>query len=69
GVLRSLSLNFIKNGQLEQRFGKDLNWLASLRRLGDYGETAHVTESSAKQALELATQFVVQAKSLLQDGT
>ena len=67
GVLRAISLNFIKNGQLEQRFGKALNWLASLRQLGDYGETNHVTQTSAEQAVIIATEFVAQIKLLLQE--
>ena len=69
GVLRAISLNFIKTGQLDQRVGKDLNWLAELRQVGDYGETKHVNQELAEQALSFATQFVTQIKTLLENQT
>lgn len=65
GVLRAISLNFVKTGQLEQHFGKELNWLAELRQLGDYGETHHVPKESAERAMTVARQFLAQIRSLL----
>ncbi|MEM1253636.1 MAG: HEPN domain-containing protein [Cyanobacteria bacterium P01_H01_bin.21] len=66
GVLRAISLNFVKTGKLDRRVGQDLNWLAELRQVGDYGETRHVSQTSLKQAIAIATQFVEQIRVLLQ---
>ncbi|MEM7066140.1 MAG: HEPN domain-containing protein [Cyanobacteria bacterium P01_B01_bin.77] len=57
GVLRAVSLNFVKTGQLDRHYGRDLNWLAELRQVGDYGESRHVTIEEAQTAISVAQSF------------
>ncbi|ASC72996.1 hypothetical protein XM38_039570 [Halomicronema hongdechloris C2206] len=33
GVLRAISLHFVKTGALDKTYGRDLNWLAELRQI------------------------------------
>lgn len=42
GVLRGISLHFVKTGLLDRSYGRDLNWLAELRQIADYGELQNV---------------------------
>jgi uncharacterized protein (UPF0332 family) len=66
GVLRAISLNFVKTGQLDKNVGRDLNWLAELRQIGDYGELRRVSRTDAVRALEIASNFVGIVDSLLE---
>ncbi len=68
GVLRAISLNFVKTGELDRSIGRDLNWLAELRQVGDYGEVRRVTSTEAEQALEITADFIAQTRSLLARG-
>ena len=68
GVLRAISLNFVKTGELDRSIGRDLNWLAELRQVGDYGEVRRVTSTEAEQALEITANFIAQTRSLLEKG-
>lgn len=65
GVLRAISLNFVKTGRLDRRHGKNLNWLAELRQVGDYGESRHVTIDEAQKAISVSNSFLEQVRSLL----
>jgi uncharacterized protein (UPF0332 family) len=66
GVLRAISLNFVKPGKLEKRYGRSLNWLAELRQVADYGEIQSVSASDVKNAIAEASQFLTQVHQLLQ---
>lgn len=65
GVLRAISLNFVKTGELPRSLGRDLNWLAELRQVADYGELRNVSVPDAQQAIAIASQFLDQACQLL----
>jgi uncharacterized protein (UPF0332 family) len=65
GVLRAISLNFVKTGRLAKNYGRDLNWLAELRQVADYGETKSISLSEAEKALNAAEQFINLANQLL----
>jgi uncharacterized protein (UPF0332 family) len=54
GVLRAISLSFVKTGRLAREFGQNLNWLAELRQLGDYGDVRHVAKEEAMRALQVS---------------
>lgn len=66
GVLRAISLNFVKTGQLDRSTGKDLNWLAELRQLSDYGELRRVSRANAEEALVIAARFMSAVQSVLE---
>lgn len=65
GVIGAIHKHFVKPGVLEKRVGKNLNWLFELRSLGDYGVTGHVPQEEARQAIQVAGEFVVQVKLFL----
>ncbi|MDA3832804.1 MAG: HEPN domain-containing protein [Spirochaetales bacterium] len=65
GVIGAIHKHFVKPGVLEKRVGKNLNWLFELRGLGDYGVTGHVPQEEARQAIQVAGEFVVQVKLFL----
>jgi uncharacterized protein (UPF0332 family) len=66
GVLRAISLNFVKTGQLDRTVGRNLSWLAEIRQVGDYGELRRVSSADASRALEIANNFVAIVDSLLE---
>lgn len=65
GVLRAISLNVVKPGLLDQRYGRDLNWLAELRQPADYGELRNVSLADAEEAIQIADRFLNQVQILL----
>jgi uncharacterized protein (UPF0332 family) len=65
GVLRAINLNFVKTGQLDQSIGRNLNWLAELRQVGDYGETRRVSRPQAERAVAATAAFIAEVKSRL----
>lgn len=65
GVLRAISLTFIKAGRLDKSHGKNLNWLAELRQIGDYGEARRVTTDEARRAISIAKDFLTQVRLIL----
>lgn len=65
GVLRAVSLNFVKTGKMPKAYGRDLNWLAELRQIADYGETRDVTAADLERAIETTEQFLDQVRQLL----
>ena len=68
GALRSIGLNFVKTGKLDRVFGQNLNWLAEVREVGDYGEIRRVDIETADQAIVKATAFLGQVKQLLEQS-
>jgi uncharacterized protein (UPF0332 family) len=65
GVLRAISLNFVKTGELPKSLGRDLNWLAELRQVADYGELRSVSMTDAQRAITIAQQVLHQVQQLL----
>ncbi len=49
---------FIKTGKFDVQYGKNLNWLFELRSVGDYGVTTHVSSADAKNAIQIAEDFI-----------
>jgi uncharacterized protein (UPF0332 family) len=64
GVIAFIHREFIRAGKLDQKHGKNLNWLFELRNIGDYGVTLHVSQTDAEKAIEAAEDFVTAAKTL-----
>lgn len=69
GVIASIHQRFVKTGKLDEKYGKDLNWLFELRGVGDYGATTHVSQQDAAKAIKAAASFLSATKSLIQDAT
>ena len=53
-------------GKLDKEYGRNLNWLFELRSVGDYGVVIHVTAEDARQAVEIANEFLVAVQNILQ---
>ncbi|MBF2037416.1 MAG: HEPN domain-containing protein [Leptolyngbyaceae cyanobacterium T60_A2020_046] len=58
GVLRAINLNFVKTGQLPRDLGRDLNWLAELRQIADYGELRNISMTDAQKGIAIAEQVL-----------
>jgi len=69
GVIASIHQRFVKTGKLDEKCGKDLNWLFELRGVGDYGATTHVSQQDAAKAIRAAANFLSATKSLIQEAT
>ena len=69
GVIASIHQRFVKTGKLDEKYGKDLNWLFELRGVGDYGATTHVSRQDAANAIRAAENFLSATKSLIQEAT
>ena len=65
GVLRAINLHFIKTGELDRSFGREINWLAELRQVGDYGEIRHVEIGDVNRSIEQAEAFLTQINFML----
>lgn len=65
GVMRAINLEFVRTGELDRSFGQELNWLAELRQVGDYGEICHMDRASAERAIEQAEAFLDQVNLVL----
>lgn len=63
GVISAFHREFVREGKVDARVGKDLNWLFELRGIGDYGETRHVTAEETYKAVDAAEHII----STLQD--
>ena len=57
GVIAAIHQRFVKTGKLDQKLGRYLNWLFELRGVGDYGETRHVPQADAENAIVAAEEF------------
>jgi uncharacterized protein len=58
GVINGVNQLFVKTGRLSTELGRDLSWLFDLRLIGDYGETRHVPEEEAREAVQTAKRLV-----------
>ncbi len=65
GILRAINLHFVKTGELDRNFGKEINWLAELRQVGDYGEVRHVEIGDVNRAIDQAEAFLTQVNIML----
>jgi uncharacterized protein (UPF0332 family) len=65
GMVAAIHKHFVKPGHLDTACGKELSWLFQLRTLGDYGETNHVTEPDAQQAVQAAGRILKAIRSLV----
>ncbi len=65
GILRAINLQFVKTGELDRSFGKEINWLAELRQVGDYGEIRHVETEDVNRAIDQAEAFLTQVNIML----
>ena len=65
GILRAINLQFVKTGELDRSFGREINWLAELRQVGDYGEIRHVEISDVSRSIEQAEAFLTQVNLML----
>ena len=68
GVIRGVHLHFVKSGELDKGLGRDLNWLAELRVVGDYGETRRIPEVECRKAIDTA-RALVEALSAIAEST
>jgi uncharacterized protein (UPF0332 family) len=60
-VVAAVHQKLVKTGQLDEKLGKDLNWLFELRSVGDYGVTVHVPRQDAEKAIEAAAEALLHA--------
>lgn len=65
GVIASVHEKFVKTGELDKSFGKDLNWLFELRSTADYGEIYHVGKDESKEAIKTAEMVSRELKRLM----
>ena len=65
GVIAAVHQRLVNTGKLPRQCGRDLNWLFELRTIGDYGETRHVPQKDAEQAIEAAAGFLQAIKALI----
>lgn len=67
GVIAAIHRDFIRTGQLDKRYGRDLNWLFELRGIGDYGAIVHVSRQDAEKAIRAAEEFLIAIRRLLDE--
>jgi uncharacterized protein (UPF0332 family) len=65
GVITHMHKDYIRTGLLPQEMGRILNWLFSLRNVGDYGGPAHVDPEQAEVAVMSTRRFVEAIDTLL----
>ena len=65
GVIAAIHKYFVKEGKLDPKFGKDLNWLFEVRGVADYGETLHVSKEEVREAIRTAESFFEAVKQLM----
>ena len=65
-MINGVHQHFVKPGRLSQELGRSLNWMAELRALGDYGETRHVPEAEADEAINTAERLLAALKQLVE---
>lgn len=68
GVQAAVHKDFVRTGLLAEQHGRAFGRLFDLRGIGDYGETVHVTEAQAREALASARMFVEGCGRLLGPG-
>lgn len=65
GVLAAVHRDFVRTGRLADEHGRVLNWLSELRGIADYGESRHVPEDEAREAILGARRFLEGCGQLL----
>jgi uncharacterized protein (UPF0332 family) len=64
-VIAAIHKFLAKTGKLVKENGKNLHWLFELRSIGDYGDTRHVPQEDAANAITVAQSFVAAIRKLL----
>ncbi len=67
GVIAFIHQKLVKTGKLDERHGKNLNWLFELRGVGDYGATVHVSRQDAERAIKVAEEFLNAIEALINE--
>ena len=67
GVIAFIHREFVKTGRLDEKYGKNLNWLFELRGVGDYGATVHVSRRDAEKAIRVAEEFLKAIEGLIRE--
>ena len=67
GVIAAIHQKFIKVGKLDEKYGKNLNWLFELRGVGDYGVTLHIQKQEAEKAIKAAEDFLGAIKKIIEE--
>lgn len=65
GIITQFSLNFVKTGLIETRYGSFLARLMQLRQKADYNCAFDITQSEVKEIVPLAHSFIETVKSLM----
>lgn len=65
GVIAAIHQKFVKTGKLDNKLGRDLNWLFEMRDVGDYGVTLHVRQEDAAKAILAAEVFLNAVKAMI----
>ena len=65
GVVTLFGLLFIKSGKINKKFGKYITNLKDDRESGDYELFSFVDENTAKNALDEASEFLMESKTYL----
>ncbi len=65
GLQVVFGIRVIKEGLLEQKFGRILNKLLSFRESADYGIVSFISEEDARNAINDAEVFITKIKDLL----
>jgi uncharacterized protein (UPF0332 family) len=68
GVQAAIHKDFVNTGLLAEEHGRAFGRLFDLRGIGDYGETQHVAESEARQAVLSARMFVEACGQVLRNS-
>ena len=68
GVQAAIHKDFVRTGLLAEEHGRAFGRLFDLRGIGDYGETQHVAESEARQAVLSARMFVEACGQVLRNS-
>ncbi|MFW6159410.1 MAG: HEPN domain-containing protein, partial [Planctomycetota bacterium] len=67
GVIAAIHERFVKTGRLSPECGAAIRRLFRLRGIGDYGAPEHVSQQEARDALNLAHEFVAEVKPLIEE--
>ena len=62
GCRTQFSLNFIKKGNIEKRFGKHFTKLFDLRQKGDYGDLFDYDKATVEPLIDLTKEFIQEIK-------
>ncbi|HAP67377.1 MAG TPA: HEPN domain-containing protein [Nitrospinae bacterium] len=65
GAISMFGLHFVKNGLIEERFGRIFNEAKDARELGDYIVTKEFTKEETGKRVEQATEFLQRMEGYL----